>query len=680
MLTWLRQGRRGLTRSPGTQRRRRPSLESLEDRCLLAGLTEFTTGITAASSPTNIAVGADGNLWFTEFGADKIGRITPTGTVHEFTLPAGSNPLDITAGPAGDSRLYFTENGTGKIGSIDPTAATDVLIQLSVVESNALADGATAGVNGIAVGSDGNLWFTETGDSKIGTISRTNLNTATFTETPTTTAGASPADITSGPDGALWFTETSPGAIGRITTAGAVTNEFAVSAPAGAVSDPEHIVSGPGGVLFFTDFSQNQADSITTAGVITKFQLPVDSGPQDITVGPDGNLWFTETAGNRVGSITPAGVVAAQVTQGITADRQPLGIVTGPDNNLWFTEAGDAAATPAVAPGIGQLVPDKPLTATGTASSPTATVAFTGPIASFTDADTTAVPADFAVTINWGDNTAVDTNATLTPVNGQAGHFTVSGAHTYAASGTDMVTVTITDINTTVDAGGSTATATSTATVSAVGTRTTLTTSPSQVTAGQSINLTATVAPTLGNAVPTGMVVFLDGGVPLGLATLNASGKATLTTTMLSAGTHSLTAGFVGGSSFASSASTPVTVMVSPAVSTTPLTGDVTSDVRATLGTVTRVKKKRFTETLTLKNTSTSPLQGPLNVVLRGLRKNIKVAGAKSFGKKNKKTQFVVINPTGGALQPGADVQITLTFNARPNTFTVSVFANTTPK
>jgi streptogramin lyase len=42
---------------------------------------------TAASNPAGIALGLDGNLWFTEFAGNKIGVITPAGTVAESPLP-----------------------------------------------------------------------------------------------------------------------------------------------------------------------------------------------------------------------------------------------------------------------------------------------------------------------------------------------------------------------------------------------------------------------------------------------------------------------------------------------------------------------------------------------------------------------------------------------------------------
>jgi streptogramin lyase len=56
---------------------------------------------TAGSNPAGITTGPDGALWFTEFGANQIGRITTAGVITEFPIPtAGSEPQGITTGPA----------------------------------------------------------------------------------------------------------------------------------------------------------------------------------------------------------------------------------------------------------------------------------------------------------------------------------------------------------------------------------------------------------------------------------------------------------------------------------------------------------------------------------------------------------------------------------------------------
>jgi PKD repeat protein len=83
-------------------------------------------------------------------------------------------------------------------------------------------------------------------------------------------------------------------------------------------------------------------------------------------------------------------------------------------------------------------------------------VSFTTTVATFSDSLTSAVPADFTATIDWGDATT-----SAGTVSGGSGSFSVSGTHTYAAAGTYPVTVTLSD-----DAPGTaTATVTSTAKV-----------------------------------------------------------------------------------------------------------------------------------------------------------------------------------------------------------------------
>jgi virginiamycin B lyase len=78
--------------------------------------------LAANTRPVGITLGPDNNLWFVESQANKVGRITPTGTVTEFAIPtAASNPQGITAGP--DGNLWFTEKDANKIGQVSTSGA-----------------------------------------------------------------------------------------------------------------------------------------------------------------------------------------------------------------------------------------------------------------------------------------------------------------------------------------------------------------------------------------------------------------------------------------------------------------------------------------------------------------------------------------------------------------------------
>jgi uncharacterized repeat protein (TIGR01451 family) len=398
-------------------------VEALEDRCLLAQVTEFSTGITLGSGLQGITRGEDGNLWFAEENHDALGRITPDGKVTEFSLAslgAIGGPVAITSGPGG--LLYFTL--FQQIGSINPLLGTDAAILASLTPSKPTS--VDANLQGITAGPDGNLWFTEHDTNQIGSVGP-NLATATIHEFPLPQPSSSPYGITAGPDGALWFTEQSGNRIGRITTAGTVTNQFTLP---GTNSAPIGITSGPDGNLWFTD-AVNQIGQISRSGTIHTFPLPTGHAGLAITAGPDGNLWFTDGDNTEIGRISTAGTVI-EYSMGITGVG--VGIVTGPDGNLWFTETSVNK--------VGRLIPD--LTATGTPVTAIANFPFGGVVASFTAADTFAVPGDFAVTINWGDGTPPDTTSgTVAAVPNQPGHFAVNGSHTYAAAGSDTIVVTV---------------------------------------------------------------------------------------------------------------------------------------------------------------------------------------------------------------------------------------------
>src|SRR5262249_40171461 len=120
---------------------------------------------TSGSTPGFITVGPDGALWFTEFNASQIGRITNGGIITEFpVLTQKSGPNGITTGP--DGALWFTENLAGKIGQLIPTATTGVglsaeISPAAIVSEFPISSAANPGPRDIATGPDRNLWFTE---------------------------------------------------------------------------------------------------------------------------------------------------------------------------------------------------------------------------------------------------------------------------------------------------------------------------------------------------------------------------------------------------------------------------------------------------------------------------------------------------------------------------------------
>jgi virginiamycin B lyase len=247
------------------------------------------------TGPAEIVLGPDGGLWFTEIGANKVGRMAPGGAVtHECSLPSGSGPDGITATPNPGGRIWITLSGTNRVGRIDPSAADPC-------GSFTSFSGSLNQPGDITLGPDGRLWFTESGGNRISAIS-TNGSISPGPALPI--AGSEPSGITAS-GAALWATLANTNEIARVDpTTGAVTNFVPVGA------GPSAITTGPDGALWFTETGANKIGRLT-AGInptlTNEFAIPTPgSQPGEIAVGPDNALWFTEFASNKIGRIATA--------------------------------------------------------------------------------------------------------------------------------------------------------------------------------------------------------------------------------------------------------------------------------------------------------------------------------------------------------------------------------------
>lgn len=262
----------------------------------------------------DICEGPDGNLWFTSDN-DRVGKITPSGTITTYTSASFDTPT------------------------------------------------------GICVGPDGNLWVASFNNDTV-----CKVTTAGVVTGYTDAALDGPWGICEGPDGNLWVTSVNNDKICKVTTGGVVTGYTDA-----ALDGPRGICEGPDGNLWVTSFINDNICKVTTGGAVTAYTNALIDGPWDICEGPDGNLWFVCATNSRVGFITTAGVVTTYGTslvdtpQVIVADsvglwisssinsllvfmsttgeatsyddaaiRSPYGITTGPTDSIWFTNFADS--------------------------------------------------------------------------------------------------------------------------------------------------------------------------------------------------------------------------------------------------------------------------------------------------------------------------------------------------
>jgi hypothetical protein len=100
-------------------------------------------------------------------------------------------------------------------------------------------------------------------------------------------------------------------------------------------------------------------------------------------------------------------------------------------------------------------------------------------------------------------------------------------------------------------------------------TTTTLGLNRSTSTVGDTVSIAAAVASST-PGVPTGNLVFLVDGSPVGTVSLDGTAQAVLDTSTLGAGTHAVTARYAGDAHFGSSVSAPTTLVISQAAAAPP--------------------------------------------------------------------------------------------------------------
>jgi virginiamycin B lyase len=279
----------------------------------------------AESGPAGIVVGSDGNLWFTQYDASRIGELTTSGTMptpQPITPTANAGPNGIASGP--NSLLWFAETKISKIGQVTLSSTPPLLTEFAMPN-------AAARPFQVALGSDGNMWVTDPGTNSIWRVNQR----GEFTQFPLR-GNAQPYDITNGPDGALWFTEPGTNKIGRLPISGSPLTEYSIpTAHSGAAG----IAAGTDNALWFTEKNSVKVGRIATTGQVTaEYSVAPAKTPDFILQGIDGNFYFTDTVGNQIGQFF-FGTHTVKLFPVHTANSGPTSLTLGPDSEIYFTES-----------------------------------------------------------------------------------------------------------------------------------------------------------------------------------------------------------------------------------------------------------------------------------------------------------------------------------------------------
>ncbi len=478
--------------------------------------TVFGQSITFTATVTASAPGAGtptGTVTFKD-GATTIGTGPLAGgiaTLTTSTLPVGSGH-SITATYGGDTNFLASPASTAVPYTVNQAATTTAL-------------GAAP-----------------TSPSVFG-------QSVTFTATVTANSpgAGTPTGTVTFKDGATTIgTPTLSGGVATLTTATLALGSHSITATYGGDSD---FAASPASTA--VPYTVNQAATTTGLSsvpspssvigqsvIFTAVVHPTSPGAGT----PTGTVTFKDGATTIGTAQTLSGGTASVTTSTLTVATHSITVVYSGDGNFTISTSSPESFT------VNQAASASAVISSLNPANPGASVTFT---------DTVTVVAPGAGTLT-GTVTFKDGTTTIGTAQTLSGG-TASVTTSTLSIGSHAITAVYSGDG---NFSGSTSN-TLTQVVSQYASATALTSSPNPSKLSSAATFTATVTPAApATGTPTGSVAFRNGATLLGTSTLNAAGVATLTTSSLTTGTHSITAVYGGDATFASSTSAAVSQVV----------------------------------------------------------------------------------------------------------------------
>jgi virginiamycin B lyase len=283
---------------------------------------------TASSAPQDI-ISASGFLYFTERAASKIAQLSTTGSFTEIaTKTANAQPWGIAGGSNGN--YWYTEKAAAKIGTVlassfTVSSQTEYAVPWSPSSPNEITSGTVP---------QNTLYFTDPAKNAIGGITTSGVFSGPFV---IPTANSGPEGITAGPNNEMWFTEYAAGKIGAFDPSGNTFTEY----PLAAGAKPYRIIEDSAGALWFTDNGATpQLGHITNNGIITEYPLTGAGSATGLTQDAFGDIDVVDAAKNAIGVFNPGTLKFAEYPI-TTANSGASSIVlntSGGDGKTYFTE------------------------------------------------------------------------------------------------------------------------------------------------------------------------------------------------------------------------------------------------------------------------------------------------------------------------------------------------------
>lgn len=214
---------------------------------------------------------------------------TPARALETFPVPDGSHPHDVAV--AADGTVWYTAQSSGELGRLD--AKTRRVTEVAL--------GAGSSPHGVVVGPDGAPWVTDTG---LNAIVRVDPVSGAVKRFPSPRPGVGMHTAVFDKAGVLWFTGNA-GYYGRLVPADGRVEVF--EAPGG--SGPYGITVVPGGDVYYASLAQShvvRVDPVSGAVVSVLTPPTPGQGARRVWADSKGRVWVSEWNAGQVAVYDPS--------------------------------------------------------------------------------------------------------------------------------------------------------------------------------------------------------------------------------------------------------------------------------------------------------------------------------------------------------------------------------------
>ncbi|MEX0891533.1 MAG: hypothetical protein WEB88_05125 [Gemmatimonadota bacterium] len=302
--------------------------------------------------PPRLLLAAAGVLCVLAACAKTSPPLPSAGTMRHFPIPwENAFPSDVAVDAEG--RLWFTDRITHAVGMFDPATETFTRLETPTEKSAPY---------GMVAAPDGTLWFAL---SRGGGLGHLDPGEGVIREVPLAGLRLGP-NLVAWSEGAVWFTARDERAFGRYDPATGATAVWTGRVP----GKPYGIAATPDGQVWIGIYDgshlyrvDEHQDSFTVIDVRERVrsslseerlaQLPPEvrerarwiqraAGMRRIAAAPDGSLWVAEFGRGRVSGVRPG---TGEWWRIATLDQpsEPYGITVDPWGRVWFAEKGNGA-------------------------------------------------------------------------------------------------------------------------------------------------------------------------------------------------------------------------------------------------------------------------------------------------------------------------------------------------